>query len=278
MADKTPRRPVVGSRTPGQRPRRVAGHSSRPADEATTPAVEEQPTVAEQPPVADQPPVEEQPPVAEQPPVVELPPVQIAPDATETSVAPADGVLSRERTTVVLGCVLAALLVVIAVLTWQVVDDDESAASSAWHFQGSEEPFEPPTHPMGVDYVEWRNASDASTNAVLDILTVDWKTYDEHLEAVKKRMTEEWAKEYSRTAEDSRAKFVESKADYDFEVVGQSVISASANRVTSLLFLNQYVYKGTGKNRVGPDVYQVRVIVEAVASGDEWLVDDLKAL
>ena len=45
-----------------------------------------------------------------------------------------------------------------------------------------------------------------------------------------------------------------------------------------MLFLNQYVYKGTGEDRVGPDVYQVRVIVEAVASGDEWLVDELKAL
>jgi len=262
MADKTPpKRPVVGSRTPGQRPRRVAGHTSRPAEESATPPVEEQPRA------------------------VELPPVKIEPgapapeSAAATPVAPpADGVLTRERTTVVLGAVLAALLVVIAVLTWQVVDDDEPAASGAWHFQGADEPFEAPAHPMGVDYIEWRNASDASTNAVLAILTVDWKTYDEHLESVKKRMTDSFATEYARTAEDSRAKFVESRADYDFEVVGQSVISASANHVTSMLFLNQYVYKGTGKDRVGPDVYQVRVIVEAVPAGDEWLVDELKAL
>jgi hypothetical protein len=271
MADKTPRRPVVGSRTPGQRPRKVAGHSSRPTDEVTATNVEEQPTVAAPPPL-EQP----RPAVEPQTDYVISPPDLPAPAASSGPAA--DGVLARQRTTLVLGSVLAVLLVVISVLTWQVVDDDEPAASGTWHFQGSDEPFEPLAHPMGVDYVEWRNASDASTNAVLDILTVDWKTYDEHLEGVKKRMTDSFATEYTRTAEDSRAKFVESKADYDFEVVGQSVITASAERVTSLLFLNQYVYKGTGKDRVGPDVYQVRVIVEAVPSGDEWLVDELKAL
>jgi hypothetical protein len=187
-------------------------------------------------------------------------------------------VLSRQRTTVVLGALLASLLVVVSVLTSQVVSDDQPAEAGAWHFQGADKPFDPPAHPMGVPYVEWRNASDAATNAVLAILTVDWKTYDQHLATVKKRMTDSWAKEYTRTAEDSRARFLDSKAHYDFEVVGQSVISATTTRVTSLLFLNQFVYKGVGKDRVGPDVYQVRVIVEAVASGDEWLVDDLRAL
>jgi hypothetical protein len=274
MADKTPRRPVVGSRTPGQRPRRVAGQSSRSIEPVGTPEVDEQPTVAAPPPV-------EQPPV-EQPPAVELPPVQISPGGPArppATAAPAEGVLSAPRTTLVLGAVLAVLAVVIGVLTWQVLDDDEPAASDAWHFQGADEPFDPPAHPMSVDYVEWRNASDASTNAVLDILTVDWKTYDEHLTSVtEKRMTESFATEYTPTAEDSKAKFVESKAHYEFEVVGQSVISASTTRVTSLLFLNQYVYKGEGEDRVGPDVYQVRVIVEAVPEGDEWLVDELKAL
>jgi Mce-associated membrane protein len=264
MADKTPRRPVVGSRTPGQRPRRVAGQTSRPVGSDTPPTVD-QPTVEE--PTVGEPTVDE--PRVEQPRLTEPP---------SPTGAPADGVLSRQRTTVVLGAVLAGLLVAISVLTWQVVDDDEPAAQAAWHFQGADKPFDPPKHPMSVNYVEWRNASDATTNAVLDILTVHWKTYDEHLESAKKRMTDSWAKEYARTADDTRTKFLAAKADYDFEVVGQSVITASATKVTALLFLNQYVYKGVGKDRVGPDVYQVRVIVEAVASGDEWLVNELRAL
>ena len=228
----------------------------------------EQPTV--EPPTVEEPPMEDAPP----PPSVELPPAT----AAMAIAAPADGVLSRPRTTVVLGTVLAALVVVLSVLTWQLVDDDEPLAGDSWQFQGADKPFDPPAHPMGVDYVEWRNASDATTNAVLDILTVDWKTYDEHLEAATKRMTDTWAEEYTRTADDTRAKFLDAKADYDFEVVGQSVITASATKVTALLFLNQYVYKGAGNDRVGPKVYQVRVIVEAVASGDEWLVNNLRAL
>ena len=63
-----------------------------------------------------------------------------------------------------------------------------------------------------------------------------------------------------------------------FEVAGQSVVAASEEKVTTLLFLNQYVFKGAGKDRTGPEVYQVRVVVTAVPDGDEWLVDDLEAL
>jgi Mce-associated membrane protein len=178
----------------------------------------------------------------------------------------------------VLSAVLAVLALVLGALVFLLVRDPSGAG--AWRVQAGEEFVAPAVddHPVTVDSIEWRNATEAATRAVTDILTVDWKTYDEHLEAAKERMTPTFAEDYEVTAGDTRDKFIQSKADYDFAVVGQSVVSATDEELTALLFLNQYVYKGEGKGRVGPDVYQVRVVVTAVRDGDEWLVDELEAL
>ena len=253
---------MVGSRTPSSAPRRVAGRPARPG-EAHSPPQSPDPvehlTLPEKPAVRGS---------------------ETPKQPRRTSPAPTGGVLAQQRTTTVLAAVLALLVVALGCLVFLYFRDGEAGAAGVWRHELGEE-FQPPgasEHPVAVNSIEWRNATEASTRAVTDILTVDWKTYDDHLTAVKKRMTPAFAEEYDLTAADSREKFLQSKADYDFVVVGQSVVSATEDEVTSLLFLNQYVYKGEGKDRVGPDIYQVRVVVTTVHDGDEWLVDELDAL
>jgi hypothetical protein len=249
---KKPRKPVVGSRAPASAPRKIAGREVR--QEPTDPAH----GVVQK--------------VRRKPKVPKLP-------RPERNPVAAGGVLTREMTTRVLAGVLAVLTVAAAGLGWYLLDDPSDGGSGSSSCYEADRDFEIPDHPVTVSDLDWRAAREASTESVVKILTVNWKTYDKHLEDVQKLMTREWAeKEYVNTARDTRANFLKNKADYKFAVAGESVVCASADKITSLLFLNQYVYKGTGDNRVGPDVYQVRVIVTAVRKGETWLVDRLDAL
>lgn len=277
----TPRRPVRGSRPTSSVPKKIAGRGGRPEmPEIPGPEQETPPPDAETP-APPAPPVETPSPVPEAP----AEPTYVIQPQAEAS-ASADGVLSRSRTTVVLSGLLALLVATAVVLAGFVVDDeggwfglgqDDAPAAADYDFD-TDEPFELPDQPITVPFVDARNAGEASTNAVLEILTVDWQSYDDHFEAVRKRMTDRFADEYADEVEDTRERFVESKAEYQFEVAGQSVVAATEEKVTTLLFLNQYVFKGAGQDRTGPEVYQVRVVVTAVPDGDEWLVDDLEAL
>lgn len=271
---RPPRRPVGGSRPSSAAPKKIAGRGV-PAP----PPGEETPEVT---------PVEQAPAPARAVPTRPVP-TRPAPAAPPQPSEPPSGILTRSTTTVVLAAVLGVLLLGCLAAAGLAFRADDArwfglgdrggeASGAAWRYDAKKD-FALPEHPIAVNYVDARNAADAATNAVLAILTVDWKTYDDHLEGVRTRMTESfYDEEYAATAADSREKFLASKAAYQFEVAGQSVVSATDTEVTALLFLNQYVTKGEGEDRVGPDVYQVRVLVTAVADGDEWLVDKLDAL
>lgn len=251
---KPARKPVVGSRAPASTPRKVAGRTTRP--EPT------EPTGTPPPPPSQAP--------------------SSAPAPKPTGKPTRTGVLTSAKTTSVLAGAIAVLLVAAVALAGILVfdfDDSSAGGVDPSDCYDAEKDFEIPDHPVTVPDLDWRAARDESTQAVVKILTVNWKTYDKHLEDAQKVMTRDWAEEhYLNTARDTRANFLKNKADYKFAVVGESVVCASREEITSLLFLNQYVYKGTGANRVGPDIYQVRVIVTAVREGETWLVDRLDAL
>lgn len=263
----TPRRPVGGSRPRASAPKKIAGRSGQPS--LSTPPSEPAPQSASP---------QSAPPT---PPAPPEPTYVIDPGAGGEP-----GVLSRPGTTRVLAVVLAVLLAALAVVVgfvqddeggWYGLGDETGSSADVWRYDSTED-FDLPDAPVQVPWVDARNAADAATQAVVDILTVKWQTYDDHLAAVKPRMTAQFGKQYAELAADTRDKFLSSKAEYRWEVVGQSVVSASDTEVTALLFLNQYVYKGAGPDRTGPEIHQVRVIVTAVADGDEWKIDQLDAL
>lgn len=257
---------MVGSRAPSGAPRRVAGRSTP----RTTPDSTEAPaaTRSERLDSADAP----------RPAKPPKPPRMPKPPRERTA-----GPLHSGRTTRVLATVLAVLLLAATVMGVALVldragvlGDSGTAAGSSYAFDPNQD-FRVPDQPITIPLVDWRNANKAASDAVKDILTVSWKTYDDHLADVEDLMTGTFAKEYATTHAASRDKFLETKAEYEFAVVGSSVVHARPDEVTSLLFLNQFVYKGEGEDRVGPEVYQVRVVVTAERSGTRWLVSDLDA-
>lgn len=244
-----PRRPVAGSRPASSSPRRLAGHGTVRPEE---PALAEESFVSEEAPV-----------------VVDEP--------TPTDEAgPVTGPLARRRTTKVLGAVLTVLLVVGIGEVVYLVAGGPDDPPPAPEFDPAAT-YEVPEQPITIPLQEWRAANEAAAEAVEQILTVSWQDYDQHVEDVADLMTDEFADEYAATAEDTRDRFVESKAEYEFSVVGRSVMSARPDEVTSLLFLNQLVRKGEGEDQSAPEVFQVRVVVTTVRQDGRWVVSSLDA-
>lgn len=169
---------------------------------------------------------------------------------------------------------LLTLAIVAGLATsWVASREDDAGSAEVLAF---DKPYKVSDEPVKVPVTDWNSANTAAEKAITEIFTFDWKDYDKNVEAAKGLITDRFAKEYSRTAKATREKFVASKADYDVTVVGRSVVEATKDEVATLIFLNQFVYKGEGKQRTGPEVYQARMLVRMVRTDNGWLVDELR--
>ncbi|WP_162602289.1 hypothetical protein [Nocardioides daejeonensis] len=248
----------------GARPRRLAGHATRRPENEPSPEASEarpEPTSPRSPGAAPR-----------RQATTSAP--ELVDTTTDTSSEEPGGLLASARTTRVLAGVLALLVVgavVLAWLHWGGDDEPADAEAAPWQYVAGQA-WKVPERPVRTSFVEWRAGVDATAKAVTDVLTVNWKTYDEHLAQVKDLVTERFLADYEKSAASSREEFLAQKADYQFEVVNQAVVSATSDEVNTLLFLNQYVTKGDGT----PEVFQVRVISRALRDGDTWQLDSLE--
>lgn len=197
---------------------------------------------------------------------VEPPPVeQFAPEQDQTDEvdgpAAAPGRLSQRRTTRWLVGALAVLALV-------------GGGELFYLFGPGPEPSG--SRPVVVDELDVKLAVDDATKQVEAILTFTWEDYDSELEDSLERITGKFHDEFEATATDSRTKVLEQKAEYSVEVMGSAVMRADEDQVTTLVFLNQIVYRGEGEKRVGPDVYPFRIEVTTVREDDRWLVTQMK--
>lgn len=172
--------------------------------------------------------------------------------------APRSTLLTRSTTTRVLVSLLIVLAVVGAVELYLLAKD----------------PLQPTDdRPVSVSELDTQLAVDDATRQLTEILEFSWRDYDEQTQDALSRIDDgEFKEEYAQTAEDTRSKVLEQKAEYSVEVLGSGVIEAGPDEVTTLVFLNQIVFRGQGQNRVGPEVYPFRIEVTTVRDGDRWLV------
>jgi Mce-associated membrane protein len=244
---RPPKRPVVGSRNPTGRPRKVAGQRDVPAaGDASPPETE----TSHEPPVG---PPDEPPP---EPPEPEEPDEPDEPDEPE---APARGrFLGNRRTTVGLLVALVVLAGVLALEIWYVAVDDGPTPSAS--------------RPVVTGEIAHRAAVDAAAQSTTEILSYKYQDFDAEIEDATSTMTEPFAKEYRDTAAAVRQEFIENKTEQDVKVVGQSVVQASSEQVQALLFLDQYVVRaGQGTN-----VTPYRALVTMVHTDKGWLVSDIE--
>lgn len=144
-------------------------------------------------------------------------------------------------------------------------------AVEAWYLWRTEDPQLSSDRPVVTGPVETAAAVDAAVRATRDIVSTSWENYDEQVEQAAGLMTETFAEEYRRTAEEVKSSVVEEKAEVSVTVVGQGVIQASEEEVQALIFLDQAVVTDAKDRTVTP--YRARVTVTRTDRG--WLVSTI---
>ncbi len=243
MPDRSrPHRPVVGSRNPTARPRKVAGRGA-PAD---TPPVEEVPV--EEVPAPDEPAPDE--PAPDEPAPEEPAPEEPAPVRA--------GRLGGAGTTITL---VAAIVLLIGV-----------AVAEGWYLWYRDEPTVSASRPVVTGEIAHRAAVEAAAQSTSEILSYGYRDFDAQVDQATSKMTDSFAEQFRDTAADIEPDFVASKTEIQFKVVASSVVRASSEQVEALLFLNQFVTE----NGEGTDVTPYRALVTVVHTDQGWLVSNIE--
>jgi Mce-associated membrane protein len=239
--DPRKRKPVVGSRNPTGRPRKVAGQQPDPVVERVeTP---ESDTQAGSPPPPTEPPRQKKP---------------KDPDDPQRPGRLVGGV----RTTVALVVALVLLIGVGAFEVFYLTGDDEPAPSA--------------DRPVVTGVLSHRAAVEAAATSTVEILSTSYKNYDEQVDQATAKMTDTFAKEYQQTSDEINDQFVASETELQVEAVAQGVVRASSDEVQALLFLNQYVQKKAENGQPKTDYAQYRALVTVVHTDHGWLVSKIE--
>ena len=110
------------------------------------------------------------------------------------------------------------------------------------------------------------------TDKVEALLSYDYATFDEDLEAAQEGMTADFQEEYEPTVAEIRDRALAQERSQQAEVVAVAVVSQSAEEVETLVFVN------TMSSRAGSQqqrLMQNRVSVTMVEQDDTWLIDEL---
>jgi len=114
----------------------------------------------------------------------------------------------------------------------------------------------------------------AATRLTQKVLSYDWKTIDEDVEASEKLLAPSFRGEYSKAMDGVKAQTVKNQVKLTADPVATSVVSASARKVEALVFVNQVTTaKGTENQRLD----QNRVLVTLTRDGGEWRVSKMDA-
>lgn len=183
-----------------------------------------------------------------------LPPAAIQPEPDTSAVEP-DGETGRRMAPTWLLAVLGALLVVVlAGLAVLIVVDRRAGA---------------------VDAARGEAVRRARTAAVT-LLSYDYRRLDADFAAGRALTTAPFAQQYARTTSDAVKKVAtDTKATVRAEVAAVGVVSATPERVTLVLFVNQTT---TSSRLQRPQVDQNRVEMTLVDKGGRWLVSQVKGL
>lgn len=151
-----------------------------------------------------------------------------------------------ERSTVILGAIVVALVAALVFVLLRSGGDGSSAR---------------------------QEALEAATTAAVDLTTYDHTRLDRDFAWVDDAATDSFAKEYAAANEPLRGIITKLKADAVGTVLEASATEKSDDRVTVLLFVDQTITNGTdSKTRTERN----RVVMSMVERGGKWLVDDVE--
>lgn len=142
--------------------------------------------------------------------------------------------------------VLAVALVVLATVVW----------------------FRPHVDPDDVG-----SAQAAAEQAIVPVLSYDYRALEDDAEAARSYLTESYQEDYDQLFSVISDNAPRTSAVVRAEVVASSVVRTSPDAVEVLLFVNRPT---TNKQVTEPVVYRDQVTVTMVRDGDDWLVDRLQ--
>lgn len=124
-----------------------------------------------------------------------------------------------------------------------------------------------------VDPDEVGTAQSAAEQAIVPVLSYDYRELDEDAEAARSYLTEDYQEEYTQLFTVISDNAPRTEAVVRAEVIASSVVRTSPDAVEVLLFVNRPT---TNKQVTEPVVYRDQVTVTMVREGDDWLVDRLQ--
>ena len=145
-------------------------------------------------------------------------------------------------------------------------------AGEAWYLWFKGEPVVSASRPVVTGEIAHRAAVESARQGVTEILSYGYQDFDEQIDEATSLMTDSFADEFRQTAGDVKKEFVAERTEQDIRVVAASVVQASSQQVRALLFLDQYVVKGTEGTSVTP----YRALVTMVHTEGGWLVSDIE--
>ena len=122
---------------------------------------------------------------------------------------------------------------------------------------------------MGPRTAASHEALAAATAATAALFSYDYRTFDASVSNGKQFATGAFAGEYAETTASLRASVQKEQAVVRAEVSAAGVVTASADRVEVLLYVNQY---RRNVNITGEKVDQNRVVLTLVPVDGEWKV------
>lgn len=277
MSRPAPRRP---SRITTPKPRKIAGRDVAPADQTATPdqTTAASPTPAAKPPAAKSPAQPPTPPKTPKP----APPGGGAGGPDDPSGQPR-AIASPFATRMLLGVVAVLALVLVLQGVWFAVhkdrtDDREAEARAAAAADKADDADDdapitvPSDRPVELDQVAWLDGVEAAAAAAQMMFGRNWKNYDAGVDNAVTLMTERFAEEYRLTTDDVRDEFIRKKTQVEVRVVAQGVVRANDTELEALVFLNQYIFRGQGKD-AKTSYTPYRALLTMVHTDGGWLVD-----
>jgi type IV secretory pathway component VirB8 len=101
-----------------------------------------------------------------------------------------------------------------------------------------------------------------------------WTTFDKDAAASEAVMAPSFRQEYAKTLAKAKPNAIKSQVKQQATVSATSVISASANRVQALVFMNILTTGKAGRQNVTTS----RLVVTLTRDGEEWRISAIKPI
>jgi Mce-associated membrane protein len=145
-------------------------------------------------------------------------------------------------------------------------------AGEAWYLWGASAPTATAARPVVIGDIEARTAVETAAVDAAQIFSTSWRTYDAHLARVSRLMTAGFAAQYRTSSAPVRAQMVASRTRTSTKVAASGVVSATADRVVALLFLDQRTTTGGDP----PSYDSRRALLTMVHTDQGWLVANVQ--